>query len=162
MTSKELLRDAFRTGIAMKGADGLLEAIGGVLVWFIKPSAMSHALRALSLHELSRDPHDFIGIHLLHISEKLAHGDPRFASIYLLTHGLLKMALAVALWLNKLWAYPLAIGVFSAFAAYQIYRFSHTHSIALLILTIFDAVIIWMTWKEYRVQEAENEGSIAR
>jgi uncharacterized membrane protein len=159
MTAKELLRDAFRTGITMKGVDGLLEATGGVLLWFIKPRAMSGALRGLSLHELSRDPHDFIGIHLLHVSEKLAHTNPLFPSIFLLSHGLAKVGLAVALWLNKLWAYPLAIGVFSAFGVYQIYRISHTHSVTLVILTIFDAIVVWLTWEEYRVEKSKREGS---
>jgi len=161
MNSERLLRDAFRTGITMKGVDGLLEALGGVLLWFIKPPAMGRALRVLSLHELSRDPHDFIGIHLLHISARLAHSDPTFASIFLLTHGLTKAALAVALWLNELWAYPLAIFVFSLFSAYQIYRFSHTHSIALLVITVFDVSIIWLTWEEYGVQRAAREAKTA-
>lgn len=156
MTSKDLVHGAFRTGITMKGVDGLLEAIGGVLLWFIRPQAMSRALRVLSLHELSRDPHDFIGIRLLHISERLAHSDPTFASIYLLWHGLAKVGLAVALWLNKPWAYPLAICVFSIFGVYQIYRFSHTHSTALLILTIVDVAIIWLTWEEWRAQKAQR------
>ena len=157
MTGKAFLHDAYRTGITMKGVDGLLEAAGGVLLWFIRPQTLSHVLRVLSLHELSRDPNDFVGIHLLHISAKLAHSDPTFASIYLLWHGLAKAGLAVALWMNRLWAYPLAIGVFSAFGLYQIYRFGHTHSIALMILTIFDASIVWLTWEEYGVRKAERE-----
>ena len=140
----------------MKGVDGLLEVTGGVLLWFIKPRAMSGALRALSLHELSRDPHDFIGIHLLPVSERLAHSNPLFPSIFLLSHGLAKVGLAVALWLNELWAYPLAIGVFSAFGVYQIYRISHTHSITLVILTLFDAMVVWLTWEEYRVQKSKR------
>lgn len=154
MTAKKLLHDAFRTGITMKGIDGLLETTGGVLLWYVKPQAMGRALRTLGLHELSRDPHDFISIHLLHVSEKLAHSNPLFASIFLLVHGLAKVGLAIALWLNELWAYPLAIGVFSSFGVYQIYRFSHTHSIALAILTIFDAMIVWLTWEDYRVQKS--------
>jgi uncharacterized membrane protein len=156
MTGKDLLRDAFRTGITMKGVDGLLEVTGGVLLWFVKPQAMGRALSALSLHELSRDPHDFIAIHLLHVSEKLAHSNPLFASIFLLSHGLAKVGLAISLWLNELWAYPLAIGVFSAFGVYQIYRISHTHSIPLVLLTVLDAVIVWLTWEEYGVHKAER------
>jgi len=156
MTLRELLRDVFRAGITMKGIDGLLEITGGVLLWFVKPRAMGGALRALSLHELSRDPHDLIGIHLLHVSERLAHSNPLFASIFLLSHGLAKVGLAVALWLNELWAYPLAIGVFSAFGLYQMYRVSHTHSIALAILTVFDALIVWLTSREYRLQKSER------
>jgi uncharacterized membrane protein len=153
MTVKDLLRNAFRTGITMKGVDGLLEVTGGVLLWFVKPRAMSGALRALSLHEL-RDSNDWIWIHLLHMSEKLASSSPLFPSLFLLSHGLAKVGLATALWLNELWAYPLAIGVFSAFGIYQLYRVSHTHSITLVVLTIFDAIVVWLTWQEYRVQKS--------
>jgi uncharacterized membrane protein len=156
MTPTDLLRKAFRTGITMKGVDGLLEVTGGVLLWFVKPQAMGRALAALSLHELSRDPHDFIGIHLLHVSEKLAHSNPLFASLFLLSHGLAKVGLAVALWLNELWAYPIAIAVFSMFGIYQIYRITHTHSIALVLLTLLDAVVVWLTWEEYRVEKSKR------
>jgi uncharacterized membrane protein len=157
MNAKSILHGTFRTGIAMKGIDGLLEMIGGMLIWFIKPSAMGATLRALCQHELSRDPHDFIAVHLLHTSEKLAHSDPLFASIFLLSHGFVKAVLAVFLWFGELWAYPLAIFVFSAFSVYQIYRFTHTHSILLLVLTVFDVAIVWLTWSEYRVQNAARE-----
>ena len=154
MNAKSILRGSFRAGITMKGIDGLLEAIGGVLLWFIKPSAMSATLQVLCQHELSRDPHDFIAAHLLHISERLAHSDPLFASIYLFSHGLVKIVLAIVLWLDELWAYPVAIGVFGAFSVYQIYRYTHTHAIALLVLTVFDVAVVWLTWQEYRVQRS--------
>jgi uncharacterized membrane protein len=32
----------------------------------------------------------------------------------------------------------------------QIYRFSYSHSIGLLLLTVFDAVIVYLTTVEYR------------
>jgi len=159
MNAKSILRGTFRAGITMKGVDGVLETIGGVLLWFIKPSSMSWTMRVLCQHELSRDPHDFIAAHVRHASERLAHSDPLFASIYLLSHGLIKVVLAVALWLNDLWAYPLAIFVFSAFSVYQVYRYAHTHSPALLLLTVFDVAIIWLTWEEYRVQESTREAA---
>lgn len=146
----------------MKGIDGLLEAIGGVLLWFVKPSEMSATIQALCQHELSRDPHDIVAAHFLHISERLAHSDPLFASIYLLAHGVVKVALAVVLWLGKLWAYPLAIFVFSAFSVYQIYRYTHTHSIALLLLTVFDVAIVWLTWGDYRVVKSAREAQMKK
>jgi uncharacterized membrane protein len=156
MNKPTFLRDAFRTGITMKGIDGLLEAVGGVLLWFIRPESLSWTLQQLLQHELSRDPHDFIAAHLLHASEKLAHSDPLFASIYLLSHGLVKAMLSVVLWMNELWAYPLAIGVFSAFSVYQIYRFNHTHSTLLLLLTVFDVMIVFLTWEEYRAEKSRR------
>jgi uncharacterized membrane protein len=66
---------------------------------------------------------------------------------------LVKVLLVTCLWLNKLWAYPMTIGVFGAFALYQVFRFTHTHSWALIVLTIFDVLIILLTWNEYRHQE---------
>ena len=60
-----------------------------------------------------------------------------------------KLLLLIGLWREKLWSYPLAIVVFTAFIAYQLYRFSFTHSPSLLLLTLMDFVVIWLTWHEY-------------
>jgi uncharacterized membrane protein len=156
MNSLSFLKASFRTAITVKGIDGLLEAVGGVLLWFIKPESLGGTLQEIFEHELSRDGHDFIAAHLLHASEKFAHSDPLFASIYLLSHGLIKAMLSALLWMNELWAYPLAIGVFSAFSVYQVYRFTHTHSITLLLLTVFDLLIVYLTWEEYRVEKSRR------
>jgi uncharacterized membrane protein len=156
MNLKSLLRGTFRTGITLKGLDGLLEAVGGVLLWFIKPEALGATLQNIFEHELSRDPHDFIAAHLLHVSQRFASSDPLFASIYLLSHGLVKAVLAVLLWMNKLWAYPLAIVIFSAFSVYQIYRYTHTHAFVLLVLTVFDVIIVYLTWEEYGAEKSRR------
>jgi uncharacterized membrane protein len=156
MNALSLLKASFRTGITVKGIDSLFEAIGGVLLWFIKPEALGETLHTIFQHELSRDPHDFIAAHLLHASEKIAQSDPLFASIYLVSHGLVKATLCVLLWMNKLWAYPLAIAVFSAFCVYQVYRYSHTHSTFLVLLTVFDVAIVYLTWEEYVVERARR------
>ena len=51
-----LIHDSFRVGITLKGIDGLLEAIGGVLLWF-KVNSLNAWLQALCEHELARDKH---------------------------------------------------------------------------------------------------------
>ncbi|MGH9737017.1 MAG: DUF2127 domain-containing protein [Candidatus Acidiferrales bacterium] len=152
MIPHSLLHGTFRVGIAIKAIDGILETIGGTLLWFVMPAAMNRALRFIFQHELSRDTHDFFATHLPHFSASVAHGSIVFASLYLLSHGVVKIVLAAALWMNELWAYPLAIFVFGAFTVYQIYRYAHTHSLALLILTVFDAAVVWLTWEEYGAQ----------
>lgn len=152
--ARTVLKDTFRAAITVKGIDALFEAAGGALLWLIRPSAMNAMVRILSQHELSRDPHDFIAIHVLHASAKLLTGNKTFASLYLLSHGLTKVVLIVALWMNELWAFPLTIFVFALFCVYQMYRFSHTHSIALVLLTIFDLLLIYLTWMEWREQRA--------
>lgn len=152
-SGKSLRHETFRVGITLKGIDGLLETIGGVLVWFITPSSMNRVILTLFQHELSRDPHDYIATHLLIASQKFVSGGKMFASMFLLSHGIVKVVLVVALWLNRLWAYPLLILVFGAFSVYQTYRFAHTHSLGLALLTIFDLFIIYLTWQEYREQK---------
>lgn len=149
---KLALHDTFRAGITLKGIDGILEAIGAVLLWFVKPSSLSALSMVLFEHDLPLDRHDFIATRVLHLSVSLANGGKTFACIYLLSHGITKAALVTALWFDKMWAYPLTIVVFTVFSCYQIYRFTHTHSIVLAVVTVFDVLIICLTWSEYRTQ----------
>jgi uncharacterized membrane protein len=153
ISPESLLSKTFHTGITLKGIDGLLEIAGGVLLWFMKPRELGEIARFIFQHELSRDPDDWIAMHVLHATVKLANADPAFASLFLLSHGVTKVVLVTCLWMNKLWAYPLTIAVFAAFSVYQMYRYTHTHSIWLILLTVFDVVLIYLTWAEYKVQE---------
>ncbi len=156
MNSPRFFRASFRTGITIKGIDGLLEAVGGVLLWFIKPEALGSTLRAIFEHELLRDPHDFLAEHLLHTSDKIAHSDPLFASIFLLTHGLVKVVLSILLWMNKLWAYPLAIVIFSAFTVFGVFRYAHTHATPLIVFAVFDLLIVFLAWEEYGAERQKR------
>jgi uncharacterized membrane protein len=40
--------------------------------------------------------------------------------------------------------------VFALFIGYQIYRYTFTHSILLLLITAVDLVVIAFTWHEYK------------
>jgi uncharacterized membrane protein len=75
-----------------------------------------------------------------------------FGAIYLLLHGAVKVVLVIALLLNKLWAYPWMIIVLLIFIGYQLYRIALQPSVGMVALTIFDAVIVALTWREYRRQ----------
>jgi hypothetical protein len=52
---------------------------------------------------------------------------------------------------EKLWAYPASFAVFGAFIAYQLYRYSFTHDVALIFLSIFDLFVIGLAVHEYRL-----------
>jgi uncharacterized membrane protein len=116
----------------------------------MKRRAVNHVVAAITEHELSEDPRDFIATHLLSASHGLAHGGKTRAAFYLLSHGVTKVALVVVLLCNKLWAYPSMIALLTLFIAYQLYRISHAHSLGLILLTLFDVFVVWLTWKEYR------------
>lgn len=74
-----------------------------------------------------------------------------FYAFYLLSHGLVKIALVVGLLRNRLWAYPASLVVMSLFIVYQLYRYSYTHSAALIVLSVFDVAVIGLIWHEYRL-----------
>ena len=142
----------FEIGIIGKGLNGAVELLGGLLLLFVTPDWIRRLAVSLTRVELSEDPHDFIATHLLHTTNGLTGHAVLFGAVYLLTHGAVKVALVVALLLNKLWAYPWAIVVLLLFIAYQLYRISFDPTAGLIALTIFDVVIVLLTWREYRVQ----------
>lgn len=152
ISRKMFLHDAFRVGIVLKGIDGLVEIVGGALVWLLTPSSAAKIVRALFRHELAEDPKDFIANHLIWASRSLAR-QKGFASLFLLSHGLAKVVLVVALWFNRMWAYPLMILVLGGFVVYQIGRLAETLSLTLALLTLLDILIVWLTWREYREQK---------
>lgn len=142
----------FAIGIALKGLDGVLETIGGVLLLFATPAKIHRLVAIVTQHELSEDPRDFIATHLLHSTAGLSGGAVLFAAIYLMVHGLVKVALVIALFRNKLWAYPWMIAVLLAFIAYQIYQVLLDSTAGLIALSVFDVLIVVLTWREYRRQ----------
>ena len=52
-------------------------------------------------------------------------------------HGVVKVVLVVALWRNKLWAYPWLIVTLVVFIGYQLYRIALMPTAWLIFLTIF-------------------------
>ena len=75
-----------------------------------------------------------------------------FAAVYLLSHGIAKLVLVVAVLRGELWAYPALIALLGAFIAYQLYRLYYHLTIGLTLLTIFDAFVAWLTWREYQAK----------
>ena len=139
----------FRITVALKGLDGLLEVIGGLALLFVSPASINHLARWATEHELTQDPHDFISRHLLHAANQLSSSTTLYGAIYLLIHGISKAVLVVLVLRNKLWAYPWMIALLAAFVVYQTYRLTAKFSIVLLLLTLFDVFVAWMTWREY-------------
>jgi uncharacterized membrane protein len=143
---------AFEVGIILKGLNGAVELVGGLLLLFVTPDQLHRFVRALTQGELSEDPHDLVATYLLHTANGLTGSAVLFGAIYLLAHGLVKVVLVVALLLNKLWAYPWMIVVLLVFIGYQLYRIILSPTAGLVALTAFDAAILVLTWREYRQQ----------
>jgi uncharacterized membrane protein len=140
----------FRISISLKGLDGLLEIVGGVILLFVAPATLQSWARTLTGHELAQDPHDFIANHLLHSASQLSRSTTLYGAVYLLSHGIAKVVLVVALLRNQLWAYPWLIALLGVFIVYQTYRMTYRFTLGLLLLTLFDIFVVTLTVLEYR------------
>jgi uncharacterized membrane protein len=68
-----------------------------------------------------------------------------------LSHGLIKIFLVVGLLKEMLWSYPASLVVLAAFIVYQVYRYSYTGSVGLIVLTVFDLIVMILVWHEWRL-----------
>lgn len=149
MDRKRIIHTLFDISVLAKGADGALEVAGGALLLLTSPDQIRGAVRILTQHELSRDPHDLVAGWLLNSAQHLSPSTTVFAATYLLWHGIVKIGLVTALLMKRRWAYPAAIAAFLLFVVYQLYRYSHTRSPELLVLSVLDVFIIVLTYLEF-------------
>ena len=88
---------------------------------------------------------------MLNFAEAFSVQKHDFYAFYLLSHGLVKLVVVAGLLKEKLWAYPASFVIFGAFIAYQLYRYSYTHDLSLILLSIFDLFVIVLAVHEYRL-----------
>ena len=150
----------FRVAIAIKGLDGGLQVVGAIVLALIPPAAIGGFAHAVVTRDLLGDQNGTLATHLTKAAADFTGGDTRvFAILYLLLHGLVKLALVFALLKKILPAYPIAAVVLAGFVVYELWRAVHTHSIALPFFAALDIVIIVLVLREYRQlrrERAEN------
>ena len=146
---EQWLRRSFDLGLCIKAFDGLIELIVGALLVFIDPLQLNAFIRWITQKELSEDPNDFVATALRSTAASFDIDAQKFAILYLLIHGIVKIIIVWNLVRNKLWAYPFSIVVFVIFGVYQCFRMTYDFSYWLLILTIIDLCLVWLIWHEY-------------
>jgi len=145
------IHQIFKVSLWLKGAHALIECIGGILLYVVTTDTIASWVNALTAEELIEDPNDFIAGHLSRMASHFSIASKEFYAFYLLSHGLIKLALVVGLLRGKLWSYPASLAALGLFMVYQVYRYSYTQSFGLLVLTVFDAVVMVLIWHEWRI-----------
>jgi len=146
----------FRFTVFLKGLNALAEMIGGILILVVNKASIVILMLNLTQNQMSDDPDDLLGTFIVNNIANFSANSQIFFGYYLLSHGIIKIFLVICLLLNKLWAYPLSIVVFSLFIFYEAYRYYFTHSLWLLGLIIFDIIIVWFIWREYKITKTKN------
>jgi uncharacterized membrane protein len=152
------LRRWFDIGAWFKGVEGAIEIVAGAWI-ALDHAALGTLLVRLAAKDLLHDPHDRIASTLRHLAHAL-DGNVSFPAIYLIAHGVVKVLLAIGLLRDYRAAYPLAIVTLGALAAYQLYRYTHTHAVMLPVLAALDLAIAWLVWREGRQRRLERVASV--
>ncbi len=154
--SEENIHSIFEVTVVVKGVYAFLEIVTGIIAFFVTKTFIVSVFTFLTRGELLEDPRDLFVNYFMTITNNFSIHTKYLLAFYLFTHGVIKLFLVVGLLERKLLAYPVSIVVFSLFIIYEVYRYLHTFSIPLLLLTILDLVIISLTIHEYRYIKSHN------
>ncbi len=150
------IHQLFELSIFLKGLHAIIEIIGGFALYALSADAISDFIVWVAESDYLFDPHDIVSNYLMHHAANFSISTKTFAAFYLLSHGVIKIILVVGLLRNKVWAYPSSLAVLGLFIVYQVYRYNITHSIWLIILTVFDILVMWLIWHEYKLIRAHK------
>lgn len=161
LLDEKKLHLAFELSLWFKAIFALAEIVAGVATYFVPQWLFLIFVLWVTKDEFAEDPHDLVANFFLRTVQHLSVDTQKFAAIYLLGHGLIKLWLIVGLLRERLWYFPVSIVVFGLFIGYQVYRFTFTHSVWLLLITALDIAIIALTWHEYRYHQNERKAVIS-
>ncbi len=149
---------AYRVGIALKGFDGLVELVAGLLLW-LAPAVPAALLEPFEVTDADDGTvrvqiAQWIG----RFDAGLADGPAPLVVFFLLSHGLVKVILVYCLLKEYHWVYPYALLLLGAFAVYQAYALVLAPGAGLAALLLLDLVIIALVWREWRMLRERKSG----
>jgi uncharacterized membrane protein len=143
---------AYKIGVGIKGFDGALELLAGIAL-LISPTIVHDTLTSIvgKASEHNGFTAHFIAQYVARLDHDLAKTGLTFLIIFLIGHGVVKLVLVYCLLRRIIWAYPYALFVLVLFLVYQLYVVAQDPgSIGLWVLTLLDAIIIWLVWGEWK------------
>ena len=146
------IRRVFRISLIIKAIDSAIEMAAGAALYFVSHSAIVGFVQWLTHRELMEDPRDFLANILLHAAEAFSVPKKTFVALYLLAHGAIKLFLVIMVLRDKSWAYPAFIVALALLITYQSYRVALGFSLWLGVLTVFDLVVLILTWHEWKLR----------
>ena len=145
------LHRLFQVSLLLKAAHSVLEISAGIVLAVVSREALLRLARRITQDELAVDPRDWIANTVMRSAQHLSLDQKTGASLFLLSHGVVKLFLIIAVLRNKPWAYPAFIAALGLLIAWQTYKLTLVFSIALFALTVLDVAVLVLTWHEYRV-----------
>lgn len=130
---RDNLHRVFIVSIILKGLNALLEIVASIVI--LLTGALTGVF-SVFFHSIESSAHTQL-----------------FVAAYLFIHGIVKIFIVAGLISRRLWAYTFAEIVLFLFIAYQMYEYTFHDSLWLLGLSIFDTLLLWLTWREHKAMK---------
>ncbi len=145
------IHELFDVTLILKGLHALVEIVGGFLLYVTSTATIVKIVSFFVADEIKEDPRDTFSNYFIHLAQQFSGSSKTFAILYLVIHGIINSIILFGLWKEKMWSYPVSLIILALSIPYQLYRFTFTHSILLVALSVLDIVVIFLVWHEYGV-----------
>jgi uncharacterized membrane protein len=146
----DLYDSLFRIGMVWRIIYGALRLALGLGLLRVIGTPLSDLFYSLMGHEIIEDPGDALTQLLASILQHQSFTVTYFLASYLIFWGVIDIVLSFSLLKERLWAFPISIYLIGIFLLYEMYRYTHTHSLVLLGVIGIDIALIWLIRKEYK------------
>jgi uncharacterized membrane protein len=148
---------AYLVTIAIKGIDGAIETIAGLVIWAGGPDRFNAFLLRFSAPELAQGPPSGWAEFLRDAAAQLVDSSVAFVVIYLLAHGILKVVLALVLLTGGgRWVYPVATLILIGFIGFMSFHLAEQWSNWVLAFALFDLATLLLVLNEWRNEKAHH------
>ena len=149
---RTLLHRAYQVAIAIKGLDGAIEFIAGAIVALVGSRQLYHFAVWATAPEIARNPESHAAHAIRHGAWSFAQSSHKFAIVYLLAHGLLKIGLVVNLFIEHMWIFPTSVAVLLGFIGFMSFKLVAHWSPWLFAFALFDTVTLALVLNEWRMR----------
>jgi uncharacterized membrane protein len=153
MKTRSLTHLVYLITIAIKGTDGVIETLLGLLIAITGPDRLYSLILHFTTPELTENPANRTAAAIQHGAAGLAHASARFMIFYLLVHGILKSGIAVNLLAGKRWIFAPACVILTGFILYMGYHATQHFSWWLLGFALFDLFTVALVINEWTNQK---------
>ncbi|TDD52254.1 DUF2127 domain-containing protein [Saccharopolyspora elongata] len=156
-TRTTLTDKLFRVAVLLKGLDGAVQLIAGVLLIFLSPNTITRLAHAVVTRDLLGPPTGPLAGHFEEALQHFAGGNRTFVITYLIAHGVIKIGLVIGLLGKIMPLYPVAMVALGLFVVFEVLRAVQTKSVVLPLFAALDVAIIVLVLREYLELRRRNQ-----
>lgn len=148
--TEQTVYEFFKWSVVLKGLISLAELIVGLALLILPTNIVTWGISLVTSLLSGFSSHAFVA----HLLEQLAsYGGTAiiYAAFFLLFRGFVKCILIAALLKRQMWSFPASLIFMGLLVIYQLYEIGVAHSILIIGITIFDVIVLYFIWREWRI-----------